>query len=287
MSEYACDFWQERWRQTANLRIGYRDAGAGTVVVLLHGISSGAGSWAGQAALLDRQCRLIAWDAPGYGHSDTLSKAEPHAADYATALHELVESLELESFYLVGHSLGAMMAAAYAAAHPSRVRGLLLADPAQGYAKADFAERERVRQTRVRLLAELGRDEYVKRRSGVLLRPQCDAGALAVVRASMQRLRLDGFSQANWMLANDDIWRYLPDWQGPLHVVCGDADAITPPAGVAELAQRMSAPCSLLANAGHASYLDAPEGFASAVSNLLGATKAGIVSSRSKHEFSH
>jgi pimeloyl-ACP methyl ester carboxylesterase len=287
MSMHASDFWQEKRRQTASLPIGYRDAGSGATVVLLHGISSGAASWAGLAALLAQRYRLIAWDAPGYGNSDALPKAEPRATDYAAALHDLVESLGLESFYLVGHSLGAMMGSAYAATYPGRVRGLLLADPAQGYAMAAAAERERVRQTRVRLLAELGIEAYAKQRGRLLLRSRPDIGALAVVHASMRRLRLDGFSQANWMLANDDIWNYLPSWDGPLHVVCGDSDTITPPANVMQLAQRMNVPCDLLPDAGHASYLDAPDAFAQAISNFLGGRIASTTLSGSVHEFSH
>jgi pimeloyl-ACP methyl ester carboxylesterase len=269
-------FKEERWQQTRSSRIGYRQAGSGPAVVLLHGIGSGAGSWAKLATLLAERAYLVAWDAPGYGGSDALAIAEPAAADYAAALHDLVDALGLESFYLVGHSLGAMMAAAYAANHPGRVLGVLLADPAQGYGKADAAERDRIRRERVNRLAELGADAYAQQRASALLRSNPDADALETVRASMRRLRLDGFSQANWMLANDDIWRYLPAWPGSLQIVCGEVDPITPPADAQALAQRMSAACTLLPRAGHASYLDAPEAFAEAVLGLIRGGEADV-----------
>jgi pimeloyl-ACP methyl ester carboxylesterase len=266
-----CAFREERVRQTRHLRLGYRQVGHGVAIVLLHGIGSGAGSWANLADRLAGCGRLIAWDAPGYGSSDALPISRPSAADYAAALHDLLDALQLESYYLVGHSLGAMMAAAYAAGYPECVRGVLLADPAQGYAGAEPAERERIRQERVNRLADLGTEAYAQQRAGALLRSDPDHGALEAVRASMRRLRMDGFSQANWMLANDDIWRYLPAWCGPLHVTCGEADSITPPADAASLAQRMSAPCTLLPRAGHASYLDAPQAFAQTIRDFIDA----------------
>ncbi len=65
-------------------RVAYRSGGsAGPVIVLLHGISSGAASWLPCASLLAAHARVIAWDAPGYGDSSPLSQAQPRAADYA------------------------------------------------------------------------------------------------------------------------------------------------------------------------------------------------------------
>jgi len=270
-----CVPWPEWQLQAGRLRVSYREAGRGPVVVLLHGIGSGAGSWHGLASVLARHCRVVAWDAPGYGDSAALSKQHPNAGDYAAVLGDFIDALGLPKFYLVGHSLGAMMASAYAAANAGKLNGLLLADPAQGYGGADAEERRRVSESRVRLLRELGAEGYAERRAEAMLGTWPTPEALEAVRASMRRLREDGFAPANWMLAHDDIWRYLPAWRGPLTVVCGDADAITPPADVSVLAGRMGVSCRLLAGAGHASYLDAPEAFAALVlDGMSGCTAA-------------
>jgi pimeloyl-ACP methyl ester carboxylesterase len=260
--------WADRSCAVAHHRIHYRDCGTGPVLVLLHGIGSGAGSWQLLAERLAPHMRVIAWDAPGYGDSDALTVAEPSASDYAERLQALVTTLGLQRFVLVGHSLGAMMAAAYAAKYPQQLHALLLADPAQGYANADPAARARARDDRVTLLTTLGADAYAEQRAGGLLRPEPSPEALQAVQASMRRLRPAGFAQACAMLANDDIWQYLPHWRGPLQVICGDVDSITPPDAVHALAQRMNAPFRCLPNAGHASYLDAPAAFAEAVLEL-------------------
>src|SRR6267378_7119554 len=112
--------------------ISYREAGSGPALVLLHGIGSSSASWLFQLESLAGY-RLIAWDAPGYGGSAFLSVPEPRPADYAQALHEFLERLLLKDVVLVGNSLGCLMAGAYAAAHPERVRSMLLLGPAGGY----------------------------------------------------------------------------------------------------------------------------------------------------------
>src|SRR5690606_23659978 len=84
---------------------GYRELGSGDrAIVLLHGISSGAGSWSECAAALARHTRVVAWDAPGYGASTALQSATPTASEYAARLHQLLEALKIRRCLLVGHS---------------------------------------------------------------------------------------------------------------------------------------------------------------------------------------
>lgn len=246
------------------MRIGYREIGAGPVVILLHGISSAAESWSTLAETLSGRFRVIAWDAPGYGGSDPLRIDAPRATDYADVMDAWVDALRIEAFHLVGHSLGAMMAAAYASTRPQRIKGLLLADPAQGYEKTDESTRVSVWNRR-ELLESLGPDGYAERRGAALLRPTPHPDALETVRRSMRRLRMEGFAPACAMLANDDIWNYLEHWRGPLLVACGERDTITPAQDAAALARRMGATLVILPDAGHASYLDAPASFADAL----------------------
>src|SRR5258708_31254094 len=100
-----------RYATVADRRVAYREAGAGPALLLLHGVGSGSGSWLAQFAGLAADRRVIAWDAPGYGESDVLPDAAPCAADYAVAALALADALGLDRFVLLGHSLGAIMAA--------------------------------------------------------------------------------------------------------------------------------------------------------------------------------
>ncbi|MBB3230536.1 alpha/beta fold hydrolase [Halomonas stenophila] len=243
----------------------YHESGAGPAIVLLHGISSGAASWAPLALHLAGY-RLLAWDAPGYGDSQPLAAAEPTAADYAARLDAWLDALGIERCVLVGHSLGAMMASAYAARRPEQLTGVILADPALGYRDADEAKRDEVYRSRWTRLAEQGHEAYAAARAPRLLRDDADPGDVARVREGMRRLHVEGFAQASWMLAHDALEAYAPaGLPVPATVLCGDADAITPPEASRALAGRLGLPYRGIARAGHASYIDAPEAFAAAV----------------------
>lgn len=243
----------------------YRDGGTGPALVLLHGISSGAASWQPLAARLPGY-RLLAWDAPGYGGSQPLADEHPSAADYARRLAEWLKALGVERCVLVGHSLGALMASAFAAAYPERLAGVVLADPAQGYREADAAKREAVYRGRWTLLAEQGHAAYAAERAPRLLRDGAEEADIARVREGMLRLHLDGFAQASWLLANDALEGYLAGGLPiPALVLCGDEDRITPPEDARALAARLGAPYRDIPRAGHASYIDAPQAFAEAV----------------------
>ncbi|UTW10160.1 alpha/beta fold hydrolase [Marinobacterium rhizophilum] len=247
-------------------RLAYREAGEGPVLLLLHGISSGSGSWVCQLEALSDRFRVIAWDAPGYGGSDALDTDTPTALDYAAALLELVQALELQSPLLVGHSLGALQAAAFASLHGERLAGLVLADPAQGYGQADAATQQDVFRKRPALLEALGPEGLARERAPALLAADASDDKVALVADGMRRLGLAGFSAASWLLAHDDIGRYLPDYRGSVWVLCGDEDRITPPESAMALAQHCGAARYVaLSGAGHASYIDAPAAFAAAI----------------------
>ncbi|UYG07847.1 alpha/beta fold hydrolase [Halomonas sp. M4R1S46] len=251
-------------------RQAYRESGEGPAIVLLHGISSGAASWAPLAPYLAGY-HLLAWDAPGYGDSQPLAAAEPTAADYAARLDAWLDALGIERCVLVGHSLGAMMASAFAARRPERLAGVILADPALGYRAADAAKRDSVYRSRWTLLAEQGHEAYAAARAPRLLRDGADPADVARVREGMRRLHVGGFAQASWMLANDALEGYVPGGLPvPAMVLCGDEDAITTPEASRALAERLGLPYRDIPRAGHASYIDAPVAFAAVVAAFAG-----------------
>ena len=121
----------------------YSEAGAGTPLVLLHGIGSAARAFDDQLAGLSDRLRVIAWDAPGYGGSTCLAPESPRANDYAAALGAMLDALGIPACHLVGHSLGTLIAASFAADHPERILSLTLASVAAGQARLPAAEREK------------------------------------------------------------------------------------------------------------------------------------------------
>jgi pimeloyl-ACP methyl ester carboxylesterase len=73
--------------------------------------------------------RIIALDWPGHGHSDHRSVgAHYHFFDYVSDLVALFELNNWQKIDIVAHSMGAMIASAFAAAFPEKVKSLTLID---------------------------------------------------------------------------------------------------------------------------------------------------------------
>lgn len=234
--------------------VNWRENGRGEALTLLHGISSQAASWHKQLAGSD-EWRVLAWDMPGYGVSAPLLNDRPDADDYARALATMLDSAGVERTVLVGHSLGAMVACAFAARYPHRVCRLILVDPAQGYGPTGREQRQKIWEERNHQLTQ-GFDWMADHRATRLLRPGARKADIDAVAHSMRQLNDRGYLAAAWMLAHGDIQRYLAQWSGPFEVWCGERDVITPPEKSRALAQKWGMPYYAIPNAGHASYLD-------------------------------
>lgn len=96
-------------------------------LLALHGWLDNAGSYALLAPRLADRWRVIALELPGHGHSDHLPPGmHYHFIDHVRAVLAAADALGLSRYHLMGHSLGAGIAALVAAAMPERVDRLLL-----------------------------------------------------------------------------------------------------------------------------------------------------------------
>ncbi|MDR5752265.1 MULTISPECIES: alpha/beta fold hydrolase [unclassified Caballeronia] len=264
--------------ETARRTIGYREAGATHLrtlpVVLLHGIGSGAASWVRQMEALGATRRVLAWDAPGYGASTPVAAASPVAADYAAALADWLDALDIERCVLVGHSLGAIIGGAFAARHASRVAGLLLVSPAGGYGAASAEEREAKRDARLAMLAELGPRGLADTRSANMLSAHASDEARDWVRWNMARIVPHGYAQATHLLANADLAADLQGYRGRVAVAVGADDAITPPAACERIANVAGVSLQVIPHAGHAGYVETPAAYTTLIDAFCGAGDA-------------
>jgi pimeloyl-ACP methyl ester carboxylesterase len=260
--------------------ITYREAGAGLrnhpTLVLLHGIGSAARAFDDQLAGLSKGLRVIAWDAPGYAGSTALPMAAPVSADYAAALARFLDALDIKACHLVGHSLGALMAASFAADRPQRVLSLTLASIAGGHAKLPAADREKQLAQRIGDVATLGPGEMAEKRGPRLLGPEATPVMIRRVVDTMAAIRPDGYGQAARMLASGDVKADVARLPAamPVQILYGDADVITPPARNVEIAAvRPQAPVHVIAGGGHAVYLEKPETFNDLLSRFIASVK--------------
>jgi pimeloyl-ACP methyl ester carboxylesterase len=106
------------------------DVGDGPVIVLVHGIASSAATFRGLIPLLSDRYRCISIELLGFGRSPAPEGAKYTIEEHVAAIHATINSLRLRApFLLVGHSLGALLSARFAAQHPEHVSRLVLVSP--------------------------------------------------------------------------------------------------------------------------------------------------------------
>lgn len=114
--------------------VSLADTGTGPPVVFIHGNATHAYTWRNIIPYVAMEHRCLAPDLPGMGLSDLIlpSGAQSYAfEEQVTHLEMLIELIEpAGQIVLVGHELGATMAAQYARRNPHLVRGIVLIEAA-------------------------------------------------------------------------------------------------------------------------------------------------------------
>lgn len=113
-----------------NIRVGeldihYVTGGQGVPLIVIHGGLNGAGAWRKTVTELSKNYTVYVPDLPGFGHSEE-TNTDYYVPEYVDFVEEFAKSLGLESFYLMGHSLGGGIAANYALKSPKKVKKLVL-----------------------------------------------------------------------------------------------------------------------------------------------------------------
>lgn len=194
------------------------DGGVGDPPVLfLHSLAGDSSQWAAQLEHLRPRHRAAAVDLPGHGRSPPAEAADYSVDTYAAAVASLADALRLECFVLVGHSMGASVAAACAAARPGRVAGLVLVDGA-------FA-REEPTNEEVRWLAELEQPDLYEARieghwSAILggSVPDVRERVMAVLRSTPPETVVGSFRE----LVRHDPIPLVRAYPGPTLCILGD-----------------------------------------------------------------
>lgn len=252
-------------------RLGYRRHGAegGEVLVLLHSLGASGEMWDECLPRLTDAFCVIVPDTRGHGSSDASASAS--VEQWVGDLNTVLDAVGAEDVLLAGVSMGGIQALAYAAAYPSRVRGLVVANsfaalpPETAQARiAGFTE-----QARASSMQEVA-ESYV----ADTFEPPAPAGADAV-RHAMAGMDSDTFIATVEACFGVQLTDRLADVKAPTLVLWGDRDTKTPrPLSETMVDLLPQATLGVVPDAGHLSNVDNPERFAAELrrfSRTLGA----------------
>lgn len=118
-----------RFIEVGGVRLHYIEAGAGAPLVLLHGNGSTVDELvaSGLVDLAAKSFRVIAFDRPGFGHSERPGGRVWSAARQAALIAKAMQRLDASPALVFGHSWGTLVALNLALDHPRSVSALALA----------------------------------------------------------------------------------------------------------------------------------------------------------------
>lgn len=252
------------------LQIGFRRAGRGEPLLLLHGAVSDSRVWRVELDAFADDFDVVAWDAPGCGDSSEApaSFRMPH---YAEVLGGFLDALGLDPAHVVGHSWGSTLALELSLRHPGRVRSLVLVGAYAGWAGSLSPDEVERRLT----FALQAADAIESGRWDPTAMPGLFSDAMPADRASelarvMSEIRPAATRSMAHALAEADLRGELARISAPTLLVAGDADERSPLTVARELNTAMpGSELTVLPGLGHECYLEDPKAFDAAVHAFL------------------
>lgn len=116
-----------------NRQISYIDIGAGPVLLFGHSYLWDSQMWAPQIECLSQHYRCIVPDLWGHGESDLLPESTHSLRDISQQMLELMDGLSIDTFSILGLSVGGMWGAELALLAPTRVKALVMMNSFIGY----------------------------------------------------------------------------------------------------------------------------------------------------------
>jgi pimeloyl-ACP methyl ester carboxylesterase len=157
-----------KYIDNGNQRIAYHSKGRGKVVVLLHGFCEDSNIWEDfKVDLIEEKYRVVCIDLPGFGKSGV--EAPCSIADMADAVAHVLDTLNITTCTLIGHSMGGYVALAFAEKYAHLLNGLGLF---HSHPYADTAEKKVARQKSSEFVERQGHQLYVKQLIPKLFAPR-------------------------------------------------------------------------------------------------------------------
>ncbi len=260
------------------LKINYKTLGEGRPLLILHGWGSRGANWmkvveslagnginpvrknqksnnkkfypnhSGKVGL-SNGVKVIIPDLPGFGQSDKPPKAW-NIDDYRNFIEEFVKTLNLEKFYLLGHSFGGSLAIKFSLQHSEKIDKLFLVSAA-------CIRKKTFKNKLFKFLSK-----FIKIKTPFLRK---------VFYRKSDYLSVEGVMKETYLkIIKQDLSDVLPKIQIPTVIIWGEKDNITPLNDARIINQKIKgSKLEIISNVGHDLNLKAPEKLAEVISKNL------------------
>lgn len=250
-----------------DISINYEVTGSGETLVLTHGLGGSTQTWETTVPRFAKHYQVLTWDVRGHGQSDK-PEGRYSAGLFASDLAALLKVLGIDGAFVLGHSMGGVVALRFALDFPDLCNALIVSsssaevnpratqfwqdlaaaalekgmeavplDPARTFTKS-FVENN------PEIVEELTRNRMAN-----------DPGAY--VRAAL------AISEYNY---NEELSRI----GCPTLIIVGNDDLTTPPGGSVKMSRLIAgSKLVIFKDCGHLSYVEQPEVFSQSVLDFL------------------
>lgn len=243
-----------------DITLYYEAHGEGPPLLLMSGLSGGTWSWYGQAPFFQSHYRTVVFDNRGAGRSD-MAPGPYNMKQLAMDALCILDHLRIERVFVLGLSMGGMIAQELALLAPARIRALLL-----GCTHCGGSLRIPPRTQALQILLDnqgLSHEQIIEKNLPIFLSETCLKNRPELVQAYRQAqvtspLQPDHTFKAQLAAINTfDCCDRLPSIEAPTLVVTGDKDVLVPRENAHYLARHIShAELAVIPDAGHALHVE-------------------------------
>lgn len=226
----------------------FDEFGEGDVILCVHGLGGTSNFWRPVVTALSESYRVIAPDLPSSGRSD--NDPSLSIASLAADLLALMDGLEVQSFRLIGHSMGTIVCQHIALAASDRVKDMVLLGP---LAQPPEPARDALAQ-RAGVARDQGMTGIANTIADVALSVETkrdNPNGQGFVREMLLRQSGEGYAQSCIALSEAQA-ADAGALTMPVLLITGDQDGVAPPANVSLLDEALPhSEFKLLEGCGH------------------------------------
>jgi len=193
-------------------------------IVFLHGYNGNSKSWAYQFKFFKNKYSLISFDFPGFGESDNMK--DPDMFKVSNLIIRALENLKIKEYYIIGHSMGGMLAQILSTNNNSSVIKMVLSCTHKGYSMKYKKPLREPYNKRLKERHELSDVEYGKLRISKMLPGFQDKKIFDFLCLISQETSSEAIVCGGSSMQILDTTNILPDIKVPCLILTGSEDVV-------------------------------------------------------------